>query len=109
MGSHKNLLLVASAITLCFAPGGATAQEPTPGQMVVQAASAPAAAPAKVSKPTTVPAMDSGSSPMQTAIKALQQAKAANDETLKKQEATLQQLDDLQKAVDQLKIFAKRG
>ena len=35
--------------------------------------------------------------------------KAANDETLKRQEATLQQLDDLQKAAEQLKIFAKRG
>ena len=45
----------------------------------------------------------------QAAIKMLQEAKAANDEMLKRQEATLQQLDELQKAADQLKIFSKRG
>jgi hypothetical protein len=28
---------------------------------------------------------------------------------LRKQEATLQQLDDIQKAAEQLKIFSKRG
>ena len=44
-----------------------------------------------------------------TAIKLLEEIKAANAETLKKQEATLSQLDELQKAADQLRIFAKRG
>lgn len=79
-----------------------TAQQPQP-QLVVQAANTAAIpAPAKVavtSIDTTVPA----------AINALQDAKKANDEVLKKQEATLQQLDELQKATDQLRIFAKRG
>jgi hypothetical protein len=42
-------------------------------------------------------------------IKSLQEMKAANDEMLKKQEAMLQQLDDIQKAADQLRIFSKRG
>jgi hypothetical protein len=35
--------------------------------------------------------------------------KATNEETLKKQEAALQQLDDLQKAADQVKAFSQRG
>ena len=35
--------------------------------------------------------------------------KAANAETLKKQETTLQQLDELQKAAEQIKVFTKRG
>ena len=39
----------------------------------------------------------------------LQETMTANDEMLKKQEATLQQLDELEKAADQLKIFSKRG
>ena len=35
--------------------------------------------------------------------------KSANDEILKKQTATLLQLDELQKAAEQLKIYSKRG
>ena len=77
----------------------ANAQQPTPVQIVVQAAPAPAA-PA----PASVPAGGS-----LDAVKALQQAKAANAETLKKQEATLAQLDELLKAAEQLKIFSKRS
>ena len=43
------------------------------------------------------------------AIKSLEEMKAANDEMLKKQQATLDALDQLQKDADQLRIFAKRG
>jgi len=39
----------------------------------------------------------------------LQEMKTANEDMLKKQEATLQQLDGLQKAADEVKIFSKRG
>lgn len=39
----------------------------------------------------------------------LQQMKAANEEILKKQQDTLQRLDELQKAAEQLKVFSKRG
>jgi hypothetical protein len=46
---------------------------------------------------------------MTAAIKSLQEIKAANDETLRKQQNTLERLDDLQKAAEQIKIFAKRG
>jgi hypothetical protein len=39
----------------------------------------------------------------------LQEMKAANDEALKKQAATLQTLDELQKAAELIKIYGKRG
>jgi hypothetical protein len=35
--------------------------------------------------------------------------KAANEETIRKQAATLEQLDELAKAADQLRIYAKRS
>ncbi len=79
----------------------AKAQSPTP--IVVQAAS-----PANVSSTAApAPATDSDSLPL--TIKMLQEMKAANEEMVKKQTATLQQLDDVQKAADELKIFSKRG
>lgn len=78
-----------------------SAQQPTPPMIVVQPAgpTAPAApaAPEATSDATIA-----------TAIKSLEQIKAANEATLKKQEAMLQQLDELQKAAEQLKIFSKR-
>ena len=77
------------------------AQQPTPPIVVVQPAtttSAPAA-PAAAATPSDAVA---------NAIKLLEQVKAANDTTLKKQEAMLQQLDELQKAAEQLKVFSKR-
>jgi|GEM_PF-4473867 len=43
------------------------------------------------------------------AVKQLQEIKVANDELLKKQEAALQRLEELQKAADELKIFGKRS
>lgn len=43
------------------------------------------------------------------AIKLLQEMKTANEEVLKKQQAALQQLEELQKAADELKIFGKRS
>ena len=79
----------------------AKAQSPAP--IVVQAASA-----ATVSS-TTSPPVAQDSEALQAALKSLQEIKAANEETLKKQEAALQQLDELQKAADQVKIFGKRG
>ena len=80
----------------------AKAQSPAP--IVVQAASSNAASAATASPPA---AQDSEA--LQAALKSLQEIKTANEETLKKQEATLQQLDELQKAADQVKIFGKRG
>jgi hypothetical protein len=74
----------------------------TPAPVVVQAATpghAAVAAPPPVSnlaEPTH-------------AIELLQQMETANAEMLKKQQATLATLDELQKAVQELKIFSKRG
>ena len=81
---------------------GARAQ--SPGPIVIQAAS-PAAVTATL--PTAATTQNSGS--VETAIKLLEQMKAKNGEALKKQEAALQQLDELQQAAEQMKIFGKRG
>ena len=66
---------------------------------------------ADAQSPTATPvlpvAADAESMPM--AIKLLQDMKTANAEVLKKQEATLQALEELQKAADEIKIFSKRS
>jgi hypothetical protein len=72
--------------------------------MVVVQAASPAPVTARAATPLP---SDSNSNP--TLIKLLQEMKATNDETLKKQQAVLQQLDDLQKAAEQMKAFSKRG
>jgi hypothetical protein len=77
------------------------AQSPAP--IVVQAAS-----PATTSS-TPPPAPVQSSSSVQAAIKEVEQMKAKNDEILKRQEAALQQLDEMQQAAEELKIFSKRG
>jgi hypothetical protein len=90
------------AFALLFLLRASEAQNQSPApMMIVQAASAS-------STPAVSHPAENGSS-LQAAITALQQVKAANEETLKKQQATLQQLDQLQKDAEQLKIFAKRG
>jgi hypothetical protein len=93
-------LLVAGGISVAVT---AHAQKPTPPLIVVQAANAPAptssSAPAAAQDPASTHAL----------VKSLQEIKAANDETLKKQDAALQQLDEMQKAADQIKIFAHRS
>lgn len=80
---------------------GARAQSPAP--IVLQAAS-PAAMTATLPTATT-----QSSASVEAAIKLVEQMKAKNEETLKKQEAALQQLDELQQGAQQLKIFSKRG
>jgi guanyl-specific ribonuclease Sa len=84
----------------------ARAQSPAP--IVVQAASA-ATVSSNSSSATTSPPGAQDSEALQAALKSLQEIKTTNEETLKKQEAALQQLDELQKAADQVKIFGKRG
>ena len=86
----------------------ARAQTPVP--IIVQAAGAPQAT---VLQPKTqvtkVSSAVQDSASLQAALKSLQEIKAANEETLKQQEAAIQQLDELQKAAEQMKIFSKRG
>jgi hypothetical protein len=45
----------------------------------------------------------------QTALKALQAVKAANDEILKQQAATLEKLDEMEKTAQEIRIYTKRG
>ena len=66
-----------------------------------------AATPAVTS--SLAPAIPENSGSIQAALKMLQEMKAANEETLRKQAATLQQLDDLEKAAEQIRVYSKRG
>lgn len=93
--------LLVFTLTLAVVPNLLRAQSPTP--IVVQAATATTAATA-----TPIP-ITKDSETNQVAVKMLQQMKAANEDLLKRQEATLQRLDEIQKAAEQLKIFSKRG
>ena len=95
------LTFLVFTLTLAFVSNALRAQSPTP--IVVQAATATTA-----TAPTPIPvAKDAEPNPI--AIRMLQQMKTANEDVLKKQEATLQRLDEIQKAAEQLKIFSKRG
>jgi hypothetical protein len=76
------------------------AQSPTP--VVV-----PAMTPATTAQSLTT--ADSAASSTQTALKALQAMKAANEEILKQQAATLQKLDEIEKTANELRIYTKRS
>jgi hypothetical protein len=92
---------VALAILLAFALAQTLpAQSPIP---VIVPAATPAAITAQQS------ASSANSTSVQEALKMLQEMKAANEETLRKQAATLQQLDELEKEAEQIKIYTKRG
>ena len=75
------------------------AQSPMP---VVVPAMTPAAAQTPVAAAVTAAAT-------QTTLKALQVIKAANDELLKQQTATLQKLEEIEKAANDIRIYTKRG
>jgi predicted transcriptional regulator len=89
-------ILVSAALSIL-------AQAQSPKAIVVQAASASVPTPASA----TVAVPDNSAS-LQEAIKSLQEIRATNSEILRKQQAALEQLDDLQKAAAQIKIFAHR-
>src|SRR4051794_37907472 len=95
----------------------ATAQTPAP--VVVQAVPAPAAQPpppvaARAFPPPPAhpasanPPTDTASAG-NAALKTLQELKAVNADILTKQAAILQQLDEIQKSAEQIKIYSKRG
>jgi hypothetical protein len=90
-------------ISLCAAISLFTASAQSPQPIVVQAATPPPVAPAAA----TAPVRDAGSTG--ESVKLLQEMKAANAETIKKQQAVLDQLDEVQKAAEQIKIFAHRS
>ena len=67
----------------------------------------PAMTPAPTAKgPATA---DSAPGSTQAALKVLQAMKAANEEILKQQAATLQKLDEIEKAATEIRIYTKRG
>jgi hypothetical protein len=93
----RTLIPAAVAFALLLSTG--VAQTPIP--VVV-----PAMTPATAQSPVTA-AVTTAST--QTTLKALQAIKAANEEILKQQTATLQKLDEMEKAAQELRIFSKRG
>lgn len=94
---------VAVSILTLFALGCTLAAQSS-APVVIQAAT-PAVK--SIAAPAAAAPENSGS--LQSALKMLQAIKAANEETLQKQQAMLQQLDELEKAADQIKVFTKRG
>ena len=96
---RTNPILFSAIITLAVL-SAARGQAPTP-PIVVQAM--PATAPAKVA-PVAVAAPSNPAT-----AKTLEEIKAANEAIIAKQAATLQQLDEMEKAADQIKIYTKRG
>ncbi len=76
-----------------------TAQSPAP---VVMSAATPAAT-------STAPQIAPNADSAQSALKVLQEMKAANEETLRKQAAILAQLDEMEKLADQIRITTKRS
>ncbi len=96
-------LLLPLFLALGFAVAFLHAQSPTP-DVVVQAASS--ASSGQQTAPTKVL---TGAGDMKEILQAALEMKATNDATLKKQQAALATLDELQKAAEELKIFSKRG
>jgi hypothetical protein len=77
--------------------------------IVVQAATNNAMSASTASTTSQAAAMAQTAAAVQVAIQTLERIKSANDDVLKRQEATLRQLDEMQQAAEELKIFSKRG
>jgi hypothetical protein len=92
--------LAFSLIACALTASDINAQSPTP--IVVQAMT-----PATANQSPVTAAVTTASA--QTAIKALLAIKAANDEILNQQKATLEKLDEMEKAANELRIYTKRG
>ena len=93
--------LIFSLLMAISVPFVSLAQSPVP--VVV-----PAVTPATTAKgPAAAPDNAAGST--QAALKALQAMKAANDEILKQQAATLLKLDEIEKAANEIRVYSKRS
>jgi len=89
-----------SIFTLVLLISVSAAQSPMP--VVV-----PAMTPATTAQNPVTAAVTTTST--QTTLKVLQAMKAANDEILKQQAATLLKLDEIEKAAQEIRILTKRG
>ena len=96
---RRFLGLAAALVLVGFA---VSAQSPAP--VVLPAAPDRTPAPA-----VSTPQDQTDGGDLTAEIELLQDLKVKNAETLKKQEALLESLDQLQKDADQIRIFAKRG
>jgi hypothetical protein len=96
----KKTLFFAALAASALALGVADAQSPV---IVQPANSVPATAPA------AAPVAASAASDLKATLQDLQAMQTQNEATIKKQEAALATLDELQKAVEELKVFSKRG
>lgn len=92
--------LILSILTAALLITTSDAQSPTP--IVV-----PAMTPATTKQSPVTTAVTTAST--QTTLKALQAMKAANEEILKQQAATLEKLDEMEKAANEIRIYTKRG
>jgi hypothetical protein len=92
--------LILSFLAAAFLVSSSDAQSPMP--VVV-----PAMTPATSANTPMTAAVTTTST--QTTLKALQAMKAANEEILKQQAATLQKLDEMEKAAQEIRIYTKRG
>ena len=92
--------LIFSFLAAVFLVSSSDAQSPMP--VVV-----PAMTPAKTAQSPVTAAVTTTS--MQATLKALQAMKAANEEILKQQAATLEKLDEIEKAAQEIRIYSKRG
>ncbi|MBA3881845.1 MAG: hypothetical protein H0X73_03805 [Chthoniobacterales bacterium] len=95
--------VIITLLALSIPVATTNAQAPTP--VVVQAAPVQTtnAAVAGASSPEQEPASKGA------LLQSLQQLKAANDEVLKRQAATLQQLETIEKAAAEIKIYSSRS
>ena len=102
------IYLIGAAIVGCAIIGVAQTSEPT--AIGVPQNSEPAPASVSTPRANPVPAeLAKEQEEMAASIKELQELKARNDEILKDQQVALDQLDELQKEAEQLRIFSKRG
>ena len=92
--------LIFSIFASLLAFSGLNAQAPTP--IIV-----PAMTPATTTQTPAAAAI--ATTATQTTLKALQAVKAANAEILNQQKATLEKLDEMEKAANDLRIYTKRG
>ena len=91
--------LTLSIVTAAILISTTDAQTPMP--IVVPAMTPPSAHVPAVAAVTTAAT--------QTTLKALEAIKAANEEILKQQTATLQKLDEIEKAANEIRVYSKRG
>ena len=92
-------VLIFSFIAAAILVSNSVAQTPMP--VVV-----PAMTPATSQTPAAAAVTSAAT---QTTLKALQAVKAANDEILKQQAATLEKLEQIEKAANEIRIYTKRG